>query len=136
MCSYTGSSKNGVNGLISLRVFEFDYIYKTIPIPLTARGTARTVPVPYVEYGLVLYTIIVYTVLRFSPSVPRTLITVTRVHTGIVCENMHALGANLRKLAGQAKICTPPGGAVVAKICKLYDKYRTTSRFTNSPSQT
>ena len=110
MCSYTGSSKNGVNGLISLRVFEFDYIYKTIPIPLTARGTARTVPVPYVEYGLVLYTIIVYTVLRFSPSVPRTLITVTRVHTGIVCENMHALGANLRKLAGQAKICTPPDG--------------------------
>ena len=72
MCSYTGSSKNGVNGLISLRVFEFDYIYKTIPIPLTARGTARTVPVPYVEYGLVLYTIIVYTVLRFSPSVPDT----------------------------------------------------------------
>ena len=58
--------------MISLgRVFEFDtefdYIYKTIPIPLTARGTARTVPVPYVEYGLVLYTIIVYTVLRFSP---------------------------------------------------------------------
>ena len=33
-------------------------------------------------------------------------------HTGIVCENMHALGANLRKLPGQAKICTPPGGAV------------------------
>ena len=31
-------------------------------------------------------------------------------HTGIVCENMHALGANLRKLPGQAKICTPPGG--------------------------
>ena len=36
-----------------------------------------------------------------------------------VCENMHALGANLRKLASQAKICTPPGGALVAKICKL-----------------
>ena len=31
-------------------------------------------------------------------------------HTGIVCENMHALGANLRKLPRQAKICTPPGG--------------------------
>ena len=28
-------------------------------------------------------------------------------HTGIVCENMRALGANLRKLSGQAKICTP-----------------------------
>ena len=40
-------------------------------------------------------------------------------HTGIVCENMHAIGANLRKLPGQAKICTPPGGAMVAKICKL-----------------
>ena len=31
-------------------------------------------------------------------------------HTGIVCENMQALGANLRKLPRQAKICTPPGG--------------------------
>ena len=40
-------------------------------------------------------------------------------HTGIVCENMHALGENLRKLLLQAKICTPPGGAMVAKICKL-----------------
>eukprot|EP00964_Phaeocystis_antarctica_P127844 scaffold91552_cov33-Phaeocystis_antarctica.AAC.1 len=26
------------------------------------------------------------------------------LHTGIVCEHMHALGANLRKLAGQAKL--------------------------------
>ena len=32
---------------------------------------------------------------------------------------MHAFGANLRKLQLQAKICTPPGGAMVAKICKL-----------------
>ena len=31
-------------------------------------------------------------------------------HTGIVCENMQDLGAKLRKLPGQAKICTPPGG--------------------------
>ena len=31
------------------------------------------------------------------------------------------LGANLRKLSGQAKICTPPGGAMVAKICKLLE---------------
>ena len=30
---------------------------------------------------------------------------------------MHGLGAKLRKLAGQAKICTPPGGEVIAKIC-------------------
>ena len=29
---------------------------------------------------------------------------------------MHAFGANLRKLQLQAKICTPPGGAMVAKI--------------------
>eukprot|EP00964_Phaeocystis_antarctica_P041365 scaffold23653_cov96-Phaeocystis_antarctica.AAC.6 len=35
--------------------------------------------------------------------------------------NMHALGANLRKLAGQAKLCTPPRGA---KICINCDKYR------------
>ena len=27
--------------------------------------------------------------------------------TGVVCENMQGLGAKLRKLAGQAKICTP-----------------------------
>ena len=31
-------------------------------------------------------------------------------HTGIVCENMQGLGAKLRKLPRQAKICTPPGG--------------------------
>ena len=49
---------------------------------------------------------------REPPSLPCT-------HTGIVCENMHALGENLRKLLLQAKICTPPGGAMVAKICKL-----------------
>ena len=40
-------------------------------------------------------------------------------HTGIVCENMQGLGAKLRKLPGQAKICTPPGGEVIAKICVL-----------------
>ena len=58
----------------------------------------------------------------------------TQEHTGIVCENMHALGANLRKLPGQAKICTPPGGAVVAKICKL--SHFSDRGFTNSPIQT
>ena len=47
---------------------------------------------------------------------------------------MHALGANLRKLPGQAKICTPPGGAVVAKICKL--SHFSDRGFTNSPIQT
>ena len=38
-------------------------------------------------------------------------------HTGMVCENMQGFGAKLRKLPGQAKICTPPGGDVIAKIC-------------------
>ena len=33
-------------------------------------------------------------------------------HTGVVCENMQGLGAKLRKLPRQAKICTPPGGEV------------------------
>ena len=32
------------------------------------------------------------------------------MRTGVVCENMQGLGAKLRKLPGQAKICTPPGG--------------------------
>ena len=32
--------------------------------------------------------------------------------TGVVCENMQGLGAKLRKLAGQAKICTPLAGEV------------------------
>ena len=40
----------------------------------------------------------------------------TAGHTGVVSENMQGLGAKLRKLPGQAKICTPPGGEVVAKI--------------------
>ena len=35
--------------------------------------------------------------------------------TGIVCENMQGLGAKLRKLRRQAKICTPPGAVEV--IC-------------------
>ena len=39
--------------------------------------------------------------------------------TGVVSENMQGLGAKLRKLASQAKICTPPGGEVIAKICVL-----------------
>ena len=39
--------------------------------------------------------------------------------TGVVSENMHTLGAKLRKLPRQAKICTPPGGEVIAKICVL-----------------
>ena len=43
-------------------------------------------------------------------------------HTGIVCENMQGLGARLRKLPRQAKICTPPGGEVIAKICVLRSK--------------
>ena len=37
----------------------------------------------------------------------------------VVSENMQGLGAKLRKLASQAKICTPPGGEVIAKICVL-----------------
>ena len=41
-------------------------------------------------------------------------------HTGVVCENMHAFGANLRKLPRQAKICTPPGGAMLAKIYGIF----------------
>ena len=40
-------------------------------------------------------------------------------YTGVVSENMQGLGAKLRKLPGQAKICTPPGGEVIAKICVL-----------------
>ena len=40
--------------------------------------------------------------------------------TGVVSENMQGLGAKLRKLAGQAKICTPPGGEVIAKICNSH----------------
>ena len=40
-------------------------------------------------------------------------------HTGVVSENMQGLGAKLRKLPGQAKICTPLGGEVIAKICVL-----------------
>ena len=35
---------------------------------------------------------------------------------------MQGLGAKLRKLPGQAKICTPPGGEVIAKICVLRSK--------------
>ena len=35
---------------------------------------------------------------------------VRHTHTGVVSENMHTLGAKLRKLPRQAKICTPPGG--------------------------
>ena len=42
--------------------------------------------------------------------------------TGVVSENMQGLGAKLRKLASQAKICTPPGGEVIAKICVLRSK--------------
>ena len=42
--------------------------------------------------------------------------------TGVVSENMQGLGAKLRKLPGQAKICTPPGGEVIAKICVLRSK--------------
>ena len=44
----------------------------------------------------------------------------SRHHTGVVCENMHAFGANLRKLPRQAKICTPPGGAMLAKIYGIF----------------
>ena len=59
-------------------------------------------------------------------------------HTGIVCENMHALGANLRKLPGQAKICTPPGGCggcenIGDKVLRLQVEV---SHITNSPTQT
>ena len=43
------------------------------------------------------------------------------VHTGVVSENMQGLGAKLRKLPRQAKICTPPGGEVIAKICVCSD---------------
>ena len=43
-------------------------------------------------------------------------------YTGVVSENMQGLGAKLRKLPGQAKICTPPGGEVIAKICVLRSK--------------
>ena len=43
-------------------------------------------------------------------------------HTGVVSENMQGLGAKLRKLASQAKICTQPGGEVVAKMCVLRSK--------------
>ena len=42
--------------------------------------------------------------------------------TGVVSKNMQGLGAKLRKLPGQAKICTPPGGEVIAKICVLRSK--------------
>ena len=38
-------------------------------------------------------------------------------HTGIVCENMQGLGAKLRKLPRQAKICTPPGGDACPVSC-------------------
>ena len=44
--------------------------------------------------------------------------------TGVVCENMQGLGAKLRKLAGQAKICTPLGGEVIAKICTAASRVR------------
>ena len=37
-------------------------------------------------------------------------------HTGIVCENMQGLGAKLRKLPGQAKICTPPGAGDACRV--------------------
>ena len=39
-------------------------------------------------------------------------------YPGIVC-GKYARSRRKLALAGQAKICTPPGGAMVAKICKL-----------------
>ena len=45
-------------------------------------------------------------VARFAPA----------YRTGVLCENMQGLGARLRKLPGQAKICTPPGGEVIANM--------------------
>ena len=45
------------------------------------------------------------------------------IFEAVVCENMHAyrfLAQTCESCAAvQAKICTPPGGAMVAKICKL-----------------
>ena len=46
------------------------------------------------------------------------------VRTGVVCEKMQGLAAKLRKLAGQAKICTPLGGEVIAKICIAASRIR------------
>ena len=48
--------------------------------------------------------------------------------TGVVSENMQGLGAKLRKLAGQAKICTPLGGEVIAKICTAASRVRVRHR--------
>ena len=54
-------------------------------------------------------------------------------HTGIVFENMHALGAKLRKLQCKRKYARRPERLWLRKYASC-DKYRT--RFTNSPPQT